>query len=90
MDGQTFLRRKQAMYKKDNNNVYYLLVGVVLGAVLGILVCDETKKKLQRQLKDKAKKWSSCCKSNAASLEADVQQGKNNLQSAVKEYFNED
>ncbi|MGI2262340.1 hypothetical protein ACRRVA_03505 [Candidatus Cardinium hertigii] len=44
-------------------NVYYLSLGVVLGAVLGILVCDDTKKKITKAIQGKAKKLSGCIKS---------------------------
>ncbi|MGI2257188.1 hypothetical protein ACRRVD_01260 [Candidatus Cardinium hertigii] len=44
-------------------NVYYLSLGVVLGAILGILVCDNTKKKITKAIQGKAKKLSGCIKS---------------------------
>ncbi|CDG49636.1 hypothetical protein [Cardinium endosymbiont of Bemisia tabaci] len=44
-------------------NVYYLSLGVVLGAILGSLVCDDTKKKITKAIQSKAKKLSGCIKS---------------------------
>lgn len=72
---------------RNNNNVYYLLVGVVLGTVLGILVCDETKKRLQKQIKDKTKRWTGCCETASEAMENDVKDGVNKAKSGLKEYF---
>ncbi|HLP34955.1 MAG TPA: YtxH domain-containing protein [Amoebophilaceae bacterium] len=72
---------------RNNNNVYYLLVGVVLGAVLGILVCDETKKRLQKQIKDKTKLWTGGCETASEAMENNVKNGVNKVKGTVKEYF---
>ena len=38
-----------------SKNICSLILGVVVGAVLGVLICDETKKKVKRVLCEKAK-----------------------------------
>ncbi|TDG95464.1 hypothetical protein [Cardinium endosymbiont of Culicoides punctatus] len=46
-------------------NLYYLVLGIILGAILGILVCDETKKKITEAIRNKSKLLSGCCKSSS-------------------------
>ena len=38
-----------------SKNICSLILGVVVGAILGVLICDETKKKVKRILCEKAK-----------------------------------
>jgi len=40
-----------------SRNAYYFLYGIVIGTILGILVSDETKKKWQEKIKNKAKSF---------------------------------
>lgn len=46
-------------------NMYYLVLGIVLGAVLGVLVCDDTKKRITQAIQNKAKRFSGCVKSSS-------------------------
>lgn len=46
-------------------NLYYLVLGVVLGAILGILVCDETKKRITKAIQNKANVLYGSCKSSS-------------------------
>lgn len=46
-------------------NVYYLVLGMVLGAVLGLLVCDDTKKRITKAVQSKAKQLSGSVKSSS-------------------------
>lgn len=50
-------------------NVHYLVFGVVLGAVLGFLVCDDTKKRIAKAIHNKAKRFSGCVKSSSEKVE---------------------
>ena len=52
-------------------NIGYLLGGIVVGGILGILVCDETKKKWQKKMKNKADFLSDCCKDLSCSAHSE-------------------
>lgn len=45
-------------------NVYYLVLGVVLGALLGFFVCDETKKRITKAIQRRAKRLSRSIRSS--------------------------
>ncbi|TSJ80805.1 MAG: hypothetical protein NMK33_05155 [Candidatus Cardinium sp.] len=61
-------------------NMYYLVLGVVLGTVLGFLICDDTKKKITKAIQNKAKRLSSCVQSSSEKAEEVI----NAVKSAVK------
>ncbi|AXI23951.1 MAG: hypothetical protein V3581_01590 [Candidatus Cardinium sp.] len=46
-------------------NVCYLVLGVVLGAILGFLVCDNTKKRILKAIQNRAKQLSGCVQSSS-------------------------
>ncbi|WP_419241334.1 hypothetical protein [Cardinium endosymbiont of Nabis limbatus] len=50
-------------------NIYYLVLGVVLGTILGFLVCDDTKKKITKAIQNKAKRLSGCVRSSSEKAE---------------------
>ncbi len=61
-------------------NIYYLVLGLVLGALLGFLVCDETKKRITKAVQNKAKRLSGCIKSSSEKTEDAI----NAVKSVVK------
>ncbi|CAH2559902.1 hypothetical protein [Cardinium endosymbiont of Oedothorax gibbosus] len=61
-------------------NAYCLVLGVVLGSVLGFLVCDDTKKKITKAIHNKAKRLSGCVRSSSEKVEEAI----HGVKSAVK------
>ena len=53
-------------------NMYYLVLGVVLGTVLGFLVCDNTKKRIIKAIYNKANRLSSCVKASSEKAESAI------------------
>ena len=65
-----------------SKNICSLILGVILGAALGVLVCDETKKKVKRALCDKAKELQDNC-------ETPIKEGLNSSKNKVKSFIQE-
>ncbi|WP_342265277.1 hypothetical protein [Cardinium endosymbiont of Philonthus spinipes] len=66
-----------------SKNVYYLGFGLVLGAILGVLVCDDTKKRVTKTIQNKAKQFSGCVQSSSKKAEEAIDA----VKSTVKDYL---